>query len=420
MRLAGKSSYSQLHRWSIESSADFWELVWRFGQVRGEPGLRRVINPERMPGAKWFPEGKLNYAENLLRERDATPAIVFWGEDRIKRHLSKRQLYDLVSRIAQALADAGVKKGDRVAGYLPNVPEATAALLASGEPGGGVVELLAGLRRAGRARPLRADRAQDSVLRRRLSLWRQGVRLAGEGEPGAGQAAQRRGMHRDRLPRRAGERRHLAPRFPRAFRPAGHQVRAGGVQPPALHPLFLGHHRGAEVHRARHRRRTAAAPEGASPAQRRQGRRPPVLFHYARLDDVELARVRARFGRDASALRRLAFRGAGQAAVRSGRRRGHDAFRHLGKVHRRHRQGRSQAKGDPPPRAAARRALDRLAAGAGGLRLHLPEREERRVPLLDLRGHGHRVLLRPGQPHGVRLAWRDPGQGTGHGGRGVR
>jgi len=135
MKLAGKSSYEELHRWSVESSAEFWDLVWKFGQVRGEPGLRRVINPERMPGAKWFPEGRLNYAENLLRERDATAAIAFWGEDRIKRHLSKRQLYDLVSRMAQALADAGVKKGDRVAGYLPNVPEATAALLASASLG---------------------------------------------------------------------------------------------------------------------------------------------------------------------------------------------------------------------------------------------------------------------------------------------
>ena len=135
MRLAGKSSYAELHRWSVEHSADFWELVWKFGQVRGEPGARRVINPERMPGAKWFPEGKLSYAENLLRSRDATPAIVFWGEDRVKRYLSKRQLYALVSRIAQALKDAGVKKGDRVAGYLPNVPEASAALLATASLG---------------------------------------------------------------------------------------------------------------------------------------------------------------------------------------------------------------------------------------------------------------------------------------------
>ena len=135
MKLAGKTTYAELHRWSIEHSDDFWELVWRFGQVRGEPGALRVMNPERMPGAKWFPEGKLNYAENALRSRDATPAIAFWGEDRVKRYLSKRQLYDLVSRIARALKDAGVEKGDRVAGYLPNVPEATAALLATASLG---------------------------------------------------------------------------------------------------------------------------------------------------------------------------------------------------------------------------------------------------------------------------------------------
>ena len=132
MKLAGKSSYEELHRWSVEQSADFWDLLWKFGQVRGEPGLRRVINPERMPGAKWFPEGKLNYAENLLRERGAADAIVFWGEDRIKRRVTQKNLCDLVSRLAQALADAGVKKGDRVAAYLPNVPEATAGWPMSG------------------------------------------------------------------------------------------------------------------------------------------------------------------------------------------------------------------------------------------------------------------------------------------------
>jgi acetoacetyl-CoA synthetase len=135
MKLAGKASFAELHRWSIESAPDFWELMWRFGQVRGEPGLRRVINPERMPGAKWFPEGRLNFAENLLRSRDATLAISFWGEDKVKRQLSRRQLYDLVSRLAQALRAEGVGKGDRVAGYLPNLPEATAAMLATASIG---------------------------------------------------------------------------------------------------------------------------------------------------------------------------------------------------------------------------------------------------------------------------------------------
>ena len=103
MKLAGKPSFEALHRWSVESSAEFWALLWRFGEVRGEPGLRQVINAERMPGAQWFPEGRLNFAQNLLRERDATPAIVFWGEDRIKRYLSRRQLHDKVTRAQQLL-----------------------------------------------------------------------------------------------------------------------------------------------------------------------------------------------------------------------------------------------------------------------------------------------------------------------------
>ena len=135
MRLAGKTTYEELHRWSIESSAEFWNRVWDFCAVEGKKGSQTVVNPERMPGAKWFPEAKLNYAENLLRERDASDAIVFWGEDRIKRRINHFNLYQLVSRISQALADAGVRKGDRVAGYLPNVPEAAAALLATASLG---------------------------------------------------------------------------------------------------------------------------------------------------------------------------------------------------------------------------------------------------------------------------------------------
>jgi acetoacetyl-CoA synthetase len=128
-------TYDDLHRWSIEHSEDFWELVWDFGHVKGERGYRRLINPERMPGAMFFPEGRLNFAENLLGAYDATPAIRFWGEERVKRGLSRRELHDLVSRLQQALAAAGVKKGDRVAGYLPNLPESVAAMLATASLG---------------------------------------------------------------------------------------------------------------------------------------------------------------------------------------------------------------------------------------------------------------------------------------------
>ena len=124
-----------MHRWSIEHSADFWNALWDFCAVRGEKGGEVVVDATRMPGAKWFPQARLNYAENVLRNRSSADAIVFWGEDRIKRRLSHKNLHALVSRIARALSDAGVQKGDRVAGYLPNIPEATAALLATASLG---------------------------------------------------------------------------------------------------------------------------------------------------------------------------------------------------------------------------------------------------------------------------------------------
>jgi acetoacetyl-CoA synthetase len=135
MRLAGKRDYAELHRWSVEHGEDFWELLWRFGEVRGEPGKRRLVDGERMPGAQWFPDARLNFAENLLRGRDDALAIAFWGEEEVKRRLTRSELHDLVSRLAQALRAAGVGKGDRVAAYLPNMPEATAAMLASASLG---------------------------------------------------------------------------------------------------------------------------------------------------------------------------------------------------------------------------------------------------------------------------------------------
>ena len=131
MARAGKKSYEELHAWSVADSEAFWNLLWDFGEVKGEKGGRTLVDGNRMPGAKWFPEGRLNFAENLLRRRDDADAMVFWGEDRIKRRVSHKNSYILVSRMAQALADAGVGPGDRVAGYLPNLPESAAAMLAA-------------------------------------------------------------------------------------------------------------------------------------------------------------------------------------------------------------------------------------------------------------------------------------------------
>ncbi len=135
MRETGHRDYAALHRWSIEDREVFWNTLWDFCAVRGEKGSKTLVDGERMPGATWFPEGRLNFADNLLRARDDADALVFWGEDKVRRRLSRGALYDLVSRLAQALAAAGVGRGDRVAGYLPNLPESIAATLATASLG---------------------------------------------------------------------------------------------------------------------------------------------------------------------------------------------------------------------------------------------------------------------------------------------
>jgi len=131
----GHADYAGLHRWSITEPAAFWSKVWDFCAVRGEKGARVLLDAERMPGAQWFPDARLNFAENLLGEPDASDALVFWGEDRVRRRLTRADLHALVSRLAQALAAAGVTRGDRVAGYLPNLPESVAATLATASLG---------------------------------------------------------------------------------------------------------------------------------------------------------------------------------------------------------------------------------------------------------------------------------------------
>ena len=128
--------YAQLHRWSIEHLEDFWNAVWDFGGVIAQHRGKTVIaDKARMPGARFFPEAKLNFAENLLRRRDDGDALVFWGEDKVRRKVSHRELHALVSRTQQALAAAGVKAGDRVAAFMPNMPEAVIAMLATASLG---------------------------------------------------------------------------------------------------------------------------------------------------------------------------------------------------------------------------------------------------------------------------------------------
>ena len=129
------ADYEALWRWSVASPAEFWGLVWTFCGVIGDPGDIVLEAPNRMPGARFFPQAQLNFAENLLRRSDTSDAVVFWGEDKVRRRMSWADLIAAVSRLQQALKAEGVKAGDRVAGILPNMPEAIIAMLAAASLG---------------------------------------------------------------------------------------------------------------------------------------------------------------------------------------------------------------------------------------------------------------------------------------------
>lgn len=124
--------YSALYSWSVEFPENFWSAVWDFCEVQASQRAQQiVVDGTRMPGAQWFVGALFNYAENLLRRDDDSPAIIFRNERGERRELSWRQLRSEVARIASGLKKLGIKRGDRVAGYLPNVPEAVVAMLAT-------------------------------------------------------------------------------------------------------------------------------------------------------------------------------------------------------------------------------------------------------------------------------------------------
>lgn len=130
------NNYGELHTWSVEESPAFWGTLWDFCDVIGSQGSKVVTDREKLPGANWFPEGELNFAENLLRHRDDRPAIIFRREDGIRQAWNFSQLYDQVARLQFAFRQAGLQTGDRVAAFIPNSPEAIFAMLAVSSLGG--------------------------------------------------------------------------------------------------------------------------------------------------------------------------------------------------------------------------------------------------------------------------------------------
>ena len=125
------SDYDSLYQWSLDEKEQFWSELWDFCGIIGSKGERILINGEQIESAQWFPDAQLNFAENLLRRQDDETAIFFRAEDQAESRLSYRELYQQVASVAAWLKAQGLQPGDRVAAYLPNMPEAVVAMLAA-------------------------------------------------------------------------------------------------------------------------------------------------------------------------------------------------------------------------------------------------------------------------------------------------
>jgi len=128
--------FPALYQWSIDKRDEFWAAVWEFCDVIASQQCDKVLEDSpAMMGAKWFVGARLNFAENLLRYRDDQDALIFRGEGQPIVRMTYAQLYDEVARMAKALRDAGVKTGDRIAGYVPNMIEPVVGMLAAASIG---------------------------------------------------------------------------------------------------------------------------------------------------------------------------------------------------------------------------------------------------------------------------------------------
>ncbi len=130
------NDYPSLYQWSTEHPQQFWPAVWRFCNIKAaNPWVSVLQDGNTMPGAKWFQGAKLNFAENLLSRQDEQPALIFKNEDRLAYTLSYGKLYQKVAQLAGAMRNHGIQPGDRIAGFMPNIPETVIAMLATASIG---------------------------------------------------------------------------------------------------------------------------------------------------------------------------------------------------------------------------------------------------------------------------------------------
>jgi len=130
------TNFHELYQWSCEFPESFWDLFWKYSSIIAERNPTKALkNGDDFLGSEWFPDARLNFAKNLLSDSSDNPAIVFWAEDKQKSSLSHLELYRQVARLSFWLKQNGIKKGDRVAGFLPNMPETVISMLATASLG---------------------------------------------------------------------------------------------------------------------------------------------------------------------------------------------------------------------------------------------------------------------------------------------
>ena len=127
--------YEELWKWSIEKPEKFWNSIWDYSNVLGEKGEILLKDKDKMPGARFFPNAKLNYTENVLKNKNEPLAIISEREDGLKSKISTLELKDKVLKLAGWLKENGISKGDRVCAYMPNCPETIITMLATASLG---------------------------------------------------------------------------------------------------------------------------------------------------------------------------------------------------------------------------------------------------------------------------------------------
>ena len=427
--------YASLWRWSIDEREAFWRALWDYAGVIGTRGARTLVDASRMPGAHWFPDARLNFAENLLARRPRgrrrrRAGVPRRGQGRAAP-VARRAGRARRRALRQALARGGRRRGRSRRGVPAQHAGGDRRDAGRDEPTA---------RSGRRARPTSASQGvldrfgqiEPHVLFTVDGYWYNGKAL-----PIADKVAQivarlptRRARGRRAVPRgerdggaaispacatRVGWDEFLAP-----YAAAPIDYVAPAVRPSAVHPLLVGHDRRAEVHRPRRRRHAAAAPEGAPAARRRQaGDR---LFYFTTCGWMMWNWLVSGLAAGATLLLYdgSPFIDRGKALWDCA-----DAERmtHFGTSAKYIDAAKKICAGPAQglrARGAAHDVLDRQPARAGELRLRLPVREGRPVPVVDLRRHRHRVVLRARQPDAAGVARRDPVPRPRHGGRRLR